>query len=43
MLSNIVPLTLPTTSSFYENVDERYALKEMLIQQGVLGGGGNGY
>jgi hypothetical protein len=41
-LSNIVPLTLPTSNSFYENVDELYSLKETLIQQGILSGEGNG-
>ena len=37
-----VPLTLPTSNSFYENVDELYSLKETLIQQGILNGEGNG-
>ena len=37
-----VPLTLPTSNSFYENVDELYSLKETLIQQGILSGEGNG-
>ena len=41
-LSRFVPLTLPTSNSFYENVDELYALKETLIQQGILNGEGNG-
>ena len=31
-----VPLTLPTSNSFYENVDELYSLKETLILQGIL-------
>ena len=33
-LSRLVPLTLPTSNSFYENVDERYALKKTIVQQG---------
>jgi len=37
-----VPLTLPTSNSFYENVEELYSLKEVLIQQGILSGEGNG-
>ena len=37
-----VPLTLPTSNSFYENVDELYALKEMLVQQGILSNDDNG-
>ena len=37
-----VPLTLPTSNSFYENVDELYSLKETLIQQGILSNYGNG-
>ena len=37
-----VPLTLPTSNSFYENVDELYALKETLIQQGILSNYVNG-
>ena len=41
-LSRFVPLTLPTSNSFYENVDELYALKETLIQQGILSCEGNG-
>ena len=41
-LSRFAPLTLPTSNSFYENVDELYALKETLIQQGILSGEGNG-
>ena len=42
ILSRLVPLTLPTSNSFYENVDELYALKETLIQQGILSNEGNG-
>jgi len=41
-VSLIVPLTLPTSNSFYENVDELYALKETLLQQGILSNEGNG-
>ena len=41
-LAAFVPLTLPTSNSFYENVDELYALKEALIQQGILSNEGNG-
>jgi len=41
MLSRLVPLTLPTSNSFYENVEELYALKGTLIQQGILSGEGN--
>ena len=41
-LSRFVPLTIPTSNSFYENVDELYALKETLVQQGVLSNDGNG-
>ena len=41
-ISRFVPLTLPTSNSFYENVDELYALKEMLVQQGILSNDGNG-
>ena len=41
-LAAFVPLTLPTSNSFYENVDELYALKETLIQQGILSNEGNG-
>ena len=37
-----VPLTLPTSNSFYENVEELYSLKEMLVQQGILSNEGNG-
>jgi hypothetical protein len=37
-----VPLTLPTSNSFYENVEELYSLKEMLVQQGILSNDGNG-
>ena len=41
-LSRFVPLTLPTSNSFYENVEELYALKETLIHQGILIDGGKG-
>ena len=41
-LSRFVPLTLPTSNSFYENVEELYSLKEMLVQQGILSNDGNG-
>jgi len=40
--SRFVPLTLPTSNSFYENVEELYALKETLKQQGILSNDGNG-
>jgi hypothetical protein len=36
VISRYVTLTLPTSNSFYENVEELYSLKEMLIQQGIL-------
>ncbi len=41
-LSRLVPLTLPTSNSFYENVDELYSLKEALVHQGILSNDGNG-
>ena len=41
-LSLFVPLTLPPSNSFYENVEERYALKETFVQQGILSGEGHG-
>jgi hypothetical protein len=42
LLCFFVPLTLPTSNSFYENVDELCALKETLIQQGILSNDGSG-
>ena len=36
IISRLVPLTLPTSNSFYENAEELYSLKETLILQGIL-------
>ena len=32
-LSRFVPLTIPSSNSFYENVEERLDLQEMLIEK----------